>query len=300
MSPDLKRLRSLGFPWTAPTWPTAIERPPAEHTLGPNYDTAWARSPAARVARALVLDGFVKPAVGYVASPTIEGLDRIQNLHGPAVFSANHASHLDTFLLLTSLPERFRHRTVVAAAADYFFDRRVKATLSALALAAIPIDRTSVSRASLYRAEELVADGWNLIIFPEGGRTPDGWAQEFEAGGAFIATRCGVPVVPVHIEGTRRVWRKGGKVHRSSTTVTFGTPLPPGTSLADSRRMAVAIEKAVTVLADEQATDWWSARQRAAQGTTPSLRGPDAGEWRRAWTLREDERRAVGPRWPAN
>ena len=50
-------------------------------------------------------------------------------VESPVIFAANHASHVDTALLLSSLPVRFRHRTVVAAAADYFFDRRWKADL---------------------------------------------------------------------------------------------------------------------------------------------------------------------------
>ena len=296
MSPDLSRLRpNLAFPWVRPTWPGGVSRAPVRHTLGADYDAAWARSPAARVTRALVLDGVIKPAVSYVASPVITGLDRLDHLEAPAIFSSNHASHLDTPLLLTALPDRFRHKTVVAAAADYFFDRRFKAIVSALALAAIPIDRTAVSRRSLRRVEELVNDGWCLVIYPEGGRTADGWAQEFKAGAAFVATRCQVPVVPVHLAGSRRVWRKGGRIRRAETAVTFGAPIPPG---SDPRSLAVEVERAVAVLADEEATDWWSARRRAAAGTTPSLRGPTAGSWRRSWALRDNERRPVGVRWP--
>ena len=290
---------SLGFPWRAPTWPGAVERPPVERTLGADFDTAWARSEPARVARALVLDGVIKPAVAFVAAPTVRGLDRLEGLEGPAIFFSNHSSHLDTPLLLTSLPVRFRHRAVVAAAADYFFDRRVKAVGSALALAAIPIDRTTVSRRSLHLAEDLLDEGWNLVIFPEGGRTPDGWAQEFKGGAAYLATRRKVPVVPVHLEGSRRVWRKGGTLHRSQTVVTFGTPIRPGGTLSEARELAVAMEEAVAVLADEQATDWWHARRRAADGTTPPLRGPDAGSWRRSWALGEGTRTTSGPRWPA-
>ncbi|MHB8466306.1 MAG: lysophospholipid acyltransferase family protein, partial [Acidimicrobiales bacterium] len=258
MALDLARLRpNVGFPWARPTWPTGVGRPPVTRTLGSDYDAEWARSPAARVARALLLDGVIKPAVGYMSSPVVTGLDRLDRLERPAIFSSNHASHLDTPLLLTALPDRFRHKTVVAAAADYFFDRRFKAIISALALAAIPIDRSGVSRRSLQRVEDLVADGWSLVIYPEGGRTADGWAQEFKAGWALVATRCQVPVVPVHLEGSRRVWRKGGQLQRATTAVTFGSPIAPG---SDPRALAAAVERAVAVLADEQATDWWAAR----------------------------------------
>ena len=41
----------------------------------------------------------------------------------------------------------------------------------------------------------------------------------------------------------------------------------------------------MAALADEQTTDWWTARKRAAARTTPSLTGPATGAWRRAWAL---------------
>jgi 1-acyl-sn-glycerol-3-phosphate acyltransferase len=292
--------RQPAFPWAAPTWPGGVERGPVRRSLGADFDTEWARTPTARVARALVLDAMIRPAVGIVASPTVTGRDRLDGLRGPVIFVANHASHLDTPLLLSSVPDRFRRRMVVAGAADYFFDRRFKAVVSALALGAVPIDRTSVGRRSLHHLEELLADGWNVIIFPEGGRTPDGWGREFTAGAAYMATRSGVPVVPVHLEGSRRVWRKGGRLRRASTAVTFGSPLQPqpGGKLSDARALATAMEHAIAVLADEQASDWWSARRRAAAGTTPPLQGPPAAAWRRSWALGEGRRLVSGPRWP--
>ena len=288
------------FPYRRPTWPTTVERPPAQPRLGAHFDTDWARTPAARLARAFILDNLIGPTVGLLADPVVTGLDRIEGIDGPVIFAANHASHLDTFLLLSSLPSRFRHRTVIAAAADYFFDTTVKAHLTALSIAAFPVDRTTVSRRSLELATRLLSDGWNLIIFPEGGRTPDGWAREFRAGAAFLARRCGVPIVPVHLEGTRRVLRKGEGakgVRRSTTTVTFGRPIVA--SGEDNRALAAHIEHEVAVLADEQATDWWSARKRAATGTTPALSGPPGSAWRRAWALGEGRRRPAGVRWPA-
>ncbi len=293
--------RVAGFPWVSPTWPGSVERGPVRRSLGPDFDTEWARTPVARVARAFVLDGIIRPAVEVVASPTVTGRDRLAGVRGPVIFVANHASHLDTPLLLCSVPERFRRRMVVAGAADYFFDRHVKAVVSALALGAVPIDRTSVGRRSLHHLEDLLADDWNVIIFPEGGRTPDGWGREFTAGAAYLATKCGVPVVPVHLEGSRRVWRKGGHLRPATTAVTFGSPLPPkpGGSLSDARALAAAMEHAVAVLADEQATDWWSARRRAAAGATPPLQGPPVAAWRRAWNLGEGRRRGPGPRWPS-
>ena len=163
-----------------------------------------------------------------LASPQLRGDEQLVDLEAPVIFAANHASHVDTPLLLACLPLRFRHRTVVAAAADYFFDRRWKADAFSFLLGAIPIERTKVNRRSADLAAELLADDWNLVIFPEGGRSPDGWAQEFRGGAAYLASRTGRPVVPVHLDGTRHILPKGGgSMRRTRTTVTFGTPLWP-------------------------------------------------------------------------
>jgi 1-acyl-sn-glycerol-3-phosphate acyltransferase len=219
------------------------------------------------------------------------------------VFAANHHSHVDTPLVLTSLPEAWRDRVFVGAAADYFFRNRVTGAVSALVLNAVPIERTRVNRRSADDAAALIEDGWSMLIFPEGGRSPDGWGQPFRGGAAYLSLRCGVPVVPIYLDGTGRILRKGRKVPSiSRTVITFGAPLWPGAG-EDSRRLAVRIESAVAALADETLTDWYSARLRAARGQTPPLTGPLAPTWRRAWVLGDGgrsrpSRRRRRPKWP--
>ena len=209
-----------------------------------------------------------------------------------------------TPLLLSALPGRFRHRVFAAAAADYFFGNRVSGAASAFALNAIPMERTKINRSSADQSADLLDDGWSMVIFPEGGRSPDGWGQPFKGGAAYLAVRCGVPVVPVHIQGTDRLLPKGTKrIRTGSTQITFGTPLQPGPE-DDSRHFGPRIEDAVAALADEASTDWWSARQRLHAGSTPSLSGPDGDSWRRSWDLgkRDPQRRGRRPRhersWP--
>jgi 1-acyl-sn-glycerol-3-phosphate acyltransferase len=295
MSPRPNR---RAFPYRAPTWPGGVERPPVERRTGVDYDTSWSRRYPARLARAVVLDGVTRPVVRLLAAPRVDGLDRLNGVQGPVVFAANHASHVDTPLLLTVLPDRFRHRTVVGAGADYFFDKRWKAALWAFAVNAVPVERRRVSPATVRVAAEVLDQGWSLVIFPEGGRSPDGWGRPHRPGAAWLALRAGVPVVPVHIEGTRRILGKGGGRLRPSTTgVTFGAPLPPGDG-EDARAFAARIEAAVAELGDEQANGFWAARRRAAAGATPSLAGPVAGRWRRAWSLDSRPRRPEHPLWP--
>jgi 1-acyl-sn-glycerol-3-phosphate acyltransferase len=215
----------------------------------------------------------------------VHGLDRLDGVEGPVIFAANHHSHVDTPLLLSQIPEPWRHHLAIGAAADYFFGTRVTATLSALVIGAIPIERTKVNRSSADQAAGLIDDGWSFLIFPEGGRSPDGWGQPFRGGAAYLSLRCGVPVVPVHLHGTGAILPKGKNVPKPGhVTITYGYPLSPADS-DDSRKFAARIEHEVAALADEFSSDWYSARVRAHAGDTPALQGPgsEVGAWRRAW-----------------
>ena len=137
-----------------------------------------------------------------------------------------------------------------------------------------------------------------MIIFPEGGRSPDGWGQPFRGGAAYLAIRCGVPVVPIHIYGTGKILRKGKTLPRpSSTRITFGDPLLPAEG-ENAKKFAAKLEAAVAALADEASTDWWQARRRAYSVTSPDLTGPDVGGWRRIWALGKNDRRSQRRRWP--
>ena len=296
-------LPKLPFPFSAPTVPGGVEVPARKPRSGSDYDTEWARRYPARVARAALVEAVARPAVQALARPQLHGLDRLDPLveaGDPVIFAANHHSHVDTPLLACSVPEPWRHRLFVAAAADYFFRTRVTSVLSALVIGAIPIDRSRVSRRSADRAAGLIEDGWSMLICPEGGRSPDGWGQPFRGGAAYLALRCGVAVVPVHLQGTGRILRKGRKLPTPATArVTFGAPLTPADG-DDARRFGATLERAVAALADEATTDWWQARRRAHAGESPALTGPDAPAWRRAWALGDPDRRRTRQRrrWP--
>ena len=306
-------LRSIGrarFPLGRPDWPTGVDRPAPQRKLGLDYDHEWSRRYPARLLRAAMLDNVTRPLAHLVAPATVRGDEHLRHLEAPVIFAANHTSHLDTPLLLTTLPVRFRHRTVVAAAADYFFDRPWKAAMWSLALAAIPIERSRVNRRSADVAADLLKDKWNLVIFPEGGRSPDGWAQPFRGGAAYLALRTGAPVVPVYLHGTRRILPKhddehpggsgtenlGRPLRRAKVTVMFGPPLAPQEG-EDARRFGVRIERAVELLAREVATDWWTAR-RSTEDATDALHGPDAVPWRRAWALGPPQQTGDDRSWP--
>jgi 1-acyl-sn-glycerol-3-phosphate acyltransferase len=303
--PGATRVRALArrahrFPFGAPSWPATVARPDPE--------------------RAMIMDNLARPVARTIAPATVRGLEHLRHVEGPVIFAANHSSHVDTPLLLTNLPVAFRHRTVVAAASDYFFDKRWKSVLWSFALAAFPLERTRVNRRSGDTATELIEDGWNLVIFPEGGRSPDGWTQPFTGGAAYLARRTARPVVPVYLHGTRHVLpksfdvgdgalapggsgteaKRSGRLRRSPISVLFGAPLTPDEG-ENTHRFAARVESAVATLAREVSDDWWSAR-RAVSATDPAPgvdtahRGPDAPAWRRAWALDPPPRRTRA--WP--
>jgi len=315
------RLRAPRFPLGAPSWPTSVPRPDPERRIGLDYDHAWSRKYPARLARAVVLDNVARPAARLLAPATVRGLEHLQHVDTPVIFAANHASHIDTPLLLTTLPVEFRHRTVVAAASDYFFDRTWKSVLWSFALAAIPIERSRVNRKSIDTAAELIEDGWNLVIFPEGGRSPDGWTQPFHpASAGYLGKRTGRPVIPVFLHGTRHVLpktadadaiapggsgteaRHGGRLRRSPIAVLFGAPMTADED-ENARRFSDRVEAAVATLSREVHSDWWQARRSlSAVSPTPGAdtahRGPAASSWRRAWALDEPPSRVDDTEWP--
>lgn len=248
------------------------------------YPNDWSRTPAATAARDVVQKVGLEPLFRSQVRTRVEGLDVLDKITGPVIFAANHASHLDTPLVLLSLPDAWRRRTAVAAAADYFFDTWWRAVGSSLVFGTMPIERRGGSMATT--PGEVLAQGWNLVIFPEGTRSKDGWLGSFRMGAAYLAVEHGVPVVPVAHRGTFAAMPKGAAWPgrgRRQLTVRFGAPLVPGEG-ESVRTFAPRIRDAVAQLLDEDETDWYAARLRAAAGTTPDPSGPDVAEWRRVWT----------------
>ncbi len=227
--------------------------------LGLDYPTAWGRRYSTRVVRDLVHRLFLGPYMRYMSSLEVRGLDHLTG-SGPFIFTSNHASNLDTPLILSALPARVRRRTVVAAAMDSFFMDRRTAFRTVLVFNAIPIDRQRVNRRSAHDALVLVEDRWNLLIYPEGGRTPDGRIQHFKGGAAYLAERAGAVVVPtyVHDAGYLRGPKYAKAPHfvngpsrsRHHVIVAFGVGIrcEDGESI---RRFGARIEDAVITLGRE-------------------------------------------------
>ena len=144
------------------------------------------------------------------------------------------------------------------------------------------------------------------MIYPEGGRSPDGWGQEFKGGAAYLSARTGAPVVPVFIDGTGSIFGKGMKRPKpGGHAVVFGAPLRPDEG-ESTRRFNARIEAAVTTLGrrgDDRLLDGPPPRRRRHEPDARRPRvhrlAPAVGAHRRAAARASPAwRRRPKRRWP--
>lgn len=101
----------------------------------------------------------------------------------------------------------------------------------------IAIDRSSASRAlkqTLEQGRRRLADGWWIVIFPEGTRVAPGQRVRYQPGGAWLASKSGAPVVPIaHNAGT--VWGRNAFIKYPGTiTVSIGPTIDPSGMTPDA------------------------------------------------------------------
>jgi 1-acyl-sn-glycerol-3-phosphate acyltransferase len=89
---------------------------------------------------------------------------------------------------------------------------------------AFPVRRQGAGREALNNAEKWLKQGVSLIIFPEGKRSGTIQMQSALTGAALIASRLGVPVLPVSITGTEELRKSDWWRHRPKITVNIGQP----------------------------------------------------------------------------
>ncbi|HZH75558.1 MAG TPA: AMP-binding protein, partial [Archangium sp.] len=121
---------------------------------------------------------------------------------------ANHTSHLDMGLVKVVLGEQGQRLTTLAAR-DYFFDTALKRAYFENFTDLIPMDRHGSLRESLRMAGSALRQGFNLLIFPEGTRSPTGELLEFKPTLGYLALTYGVDVLPVYLKGAFEALPKG-------------------------------------------------------------------------------------------
>jgi 1-acyl-sn-glycerol-3-phosphate acyltransferase len=153
-----------------------------------------------------------------------EGLENVDP-HRPHVLMTNHQSAVDIGAILTTLPMETFH-FVAKKELGWI-------PLFGWALAASPVgvmvDRGDNARAvaSLQRAAERVRRGANVIIFPEGTRSPDGALRAFKSGGFHLAIQAQVPILPATVSGSQRITPKHSlRVESGTVKIRYGVPIP--------------------------------------------------------------------------
>ena len=243
----------------------------------PARKTGWARWAPVRVMRDVVQVVAVKNVMGNELSVEVYGLDELRQLAGPALIVANHASHLDTAVLISTLPTERRRRTAVGIVGDYFFDSRLRSSASAIAFNTFPIEQDGVPTRT---AAELLTKGWSVVVFPEGTRSSDGFVRPFRMDVAELAVERRVPVIPVGILGTYAAMPRGSYwplPGRPRVSVRYGMPITPRVG-ETPESFAPTIEESVKQLLAEDAATWWKVRRKKAVTSEPP-----AASWRRIW-----------------
>jgi long-chain acyl-CoA synthetase len=215
----------------------------AEAALAPRVPEfpTWNRSWLPKVIRNVALSILWLPLTRMFAHARISGLENLASLRGPLIFAPNHQSHLDTPLILSALPRRYRFRVAIAMWQEYFDahfspERHTRYEwasesalywLVALFFNTFPLPQTEAgARQSLRYLGDLVSENWSILFFPEGERTEAGEIHPFRPGIGLIAARLGVPVVPIRLRGVEKVlhketwWPRFGRVE-----IAFGKPM---------------------------------------------------------------------------
>ncbi|WP_147915334.1 lysophospholipid acyltransferase family protein [Ruania zhangjianzhongii] len=176
------------------------------------------------VAQRLIL----RPVIASSVRVTVEGERNLAGLDGPFILVANHSSHLDAPLCLTTLPYRVTKNIATAAGADYFYSSKWRSLLTSLFFNTYPVERGKARGKSAGLSVSLLRQGVPLLIFPEGTRSRTGEMADFTPGAAALARALRLPLVPVALVGAHDAmpvgmfWPKSG---RMPVKVLIGKPL---------------------------------------------------------------------------
>jgi 1-acyl-sn-glycerol-3-phosphate acyltransferase len=194
-------------------------------------------------------------ALSALARVRVSGLENVPR-DGPLIVVANHLSNADPPLVAGWLTPALGRQMHILAKQSLFVPvvgwllRRLGAT---------PV-RAGGSDIEAYRvAREVLDRGEVLCIFPEGTRSHDGVLGEAKPGVAMLATRSGVPILPVGVSGTDRFLGRGQRLPRLGTRVELrvGEPFTLDMDPALSRRAAISaasdeIMRRIAELVDER------------------------------------------------
>lgn len=225
---------------------------------------AWTQTAPVRWFRVAFYYAVVLPITSLLCWARIEGRANLRGLNGPALFVSNHITYFDHALIMSALPGRFRRRLAIAQegerlrwwrkppAGTSFLRRlrwRAQYFLVVVIFNTFSLPKASGFRRSFAYAGESVDRGYNLLVFPEGIRADAHGMNPFRPGIGVLASRLGIPVVPVRIDGLIELKLSGRRgfsaPHR--ITIRLGEPVTytndedPAAITADLERRVKAL-----------------------------------------------------------
>ena len=171
--------------------------------------------------------------------------------HGAFVYCTNHQSIVDILVLGSVLPGDYKWAAKRSLMKIPFLGWHLRLA------GHVPVDRGQGSRAAaqvIQRFAEVLGEGKPLLVFPEGTRSDDGFLRPFKNGGFHAAVRAGVPVVPVALEGTYDLMKKGapdiGADDMRHVKVRIGKPIYPLGTGKEKARVADLRDRTYASVAD--------------------------------------------------
>ncbi len=151
-----------------------------------------------------------------VLDTRIEGEANVPQ-HVNFIVAPNHTSHIDTGLVKKALGKDVAEQTVAVAAADYWFDTKYKRAYMNNFTTLVPIERSGGLRQSLRHVTQILDEGYNALIFPEGGRQVSGQIAEFKPIIGYLAVNQKIGILPIYIWGTYEAFPKGTIIPKGSS-----------------------------------------------------------------------------------
>jgi 1-acyl-sn-glycerol-3-phosphate acyltransferase len=178
------------------------------------------------------------------AKVQVEGLEKIDTSK-PQVYVVNHLSAFDIPVLYTHLPFQFR----ILAKKELFRYPFMGWHLRRSGQIPVVLENPKASVRSLSLAVAAIRKGNSLVIFPEGGRSPNGQLQAFMGGAFYAAVKAQVDVVPVVLVGTYEML-KMNSYHIKPGPVQMVVGSPISTVGMSTRDIAKITERARIVMGD--------------------------------------------------
>jgi 1-acyl-sn-glycerol-3-phosphate acyltransferase len=181
-----------------------------------------------------------------ILSPVrVAGLDKIDTSK-PHVYAVNHASAMDIPVLYVYLPFQFR----IVFKKDLLVYPVVGWQLKRSGQVCIDQQKPTNSIAAIRSAVKSLKAGMPLVIFPEGGRTPDGEIKPFLPGAFFLALKAQVDIVPVALIGTYELLPMDTyHIKCRPLEMRVGEPIPTtGLTMRDLEALSARVQKEVEKL----------------------------------------------------